>query len=251
MKTDNTIIYSSCLISKNTLSKAFSFSREGLGLEVQKYHRLIVDGLVSNGSIVKTVTFQPCLSALDEIQLLENEDGIEYNYLVSKKKHFVHIDIARQSYKMTKEFIKNNKPCYLICDVLNYSVALGSVLAAKKMKVKTIGIITDFPEGSHPKGSIKIPLIWRLIKKCDSYVVLTKQMLEKLNPKKPYSIIEGQADIKTINKLKPHEKYKGFTCLYAGSVHERYGIKNLVDGFFKGKYSKFKINNIWWWRLRR
>lgn len=229
-----TFVYASCLMSKPTLEKAFNEFPENIGLEVQKYHRLIVEGLVANNVDVKAISFQPGLEDLNNSPEIESFGGVEYNYLKSKKKHFSHIDIARKSYKLTKEILKNNKQSYVICDVLNYSVSLGAVLAAKKMKAKSIGIITDFPEGSHAKGSIKIPLTWNLIKKFDSYVVLTKQMLQKLNGKKKSVVLEGQADINFPQNINPEDKkYEDFVCLYAGSVHERYGIKALIDGFLK------------------
>ena len=193
------ILYSASLMSKRLLDIGFSLFKNSIGVEIQKYHRLIIEGLQNNSVDVQVISFHPCLSMVENLEANEIEDGISFKYLTSKKSHFAHLDIIKQSYRATKEYIKNNNCSCLICDVLNYSVSLGSVLAARKMKVKTIGIITDFPEGSHPKGSIKIPLIWRLIKKLDGYVILTKQMLEKLNSKKKYAILEGQADIKEIS----------------------------------------------------
>lgn len=242
MENKITIVYSSCLMSKKTLEKGFKLFPKSLGLEVQKYHRLVVEGLRNNGANVQVVSSQPGLWMIDDLELNEIEDDISFNYLLSKKKHFAHIDIAKQSYRLTKSILEKEKPSCVICDVLNYSVALGSVLAARKMKVKAVGIITDFPEGSHPKGSIKIPLIWNLIKKCDAYVVLTKQMLDKLNKKKKNVVIEGQADVNASNESIAFEKkFKDFTCLYAGSVHERYGIKNLVNGFLKANIPNSKL----------
>lgn len=236
------ILYSASLMSKRLLDIGFSLFKNSIGVEIQKYHRLIIEGLQNNSVDVQVISFHPCLSMVENLEANEIEDGISFKYLTSKKSHFAHLDIIKQSYRATKEYIKNNNCSCLICDVLNYSVSLGSVLAAKKMKVKTIGIITDFPEGSHPKGSIKIPLIWRLIKKLDGYVILTKQMLEKLNSKKKYAILEGQADIKEISKSTSKEqRYNEFTCLYAGSIHERYGIGNLVKGFLKADIPNSKL----------
>ena len=238
----STVLYSSCLMSKRLLNIGFSLFKNSIGVEIQKYHRLIIEGLINNGVDVQIITFHPCLSMIENLEHDEVEDGINFKYLTSKKRHFAHLDIFRQSYRTTKEYIKKHKCSCLICDVLNYSVSLGCVLAARKMKVKTIGIITDFHEGSHPKGSIKIPLIWRLIKEFDGYVILTNQMLDKLNKKKQYVVLEGQADIKEKEKLSGDEKkYDEFTCLYAGSIHERYGIANLVKGFLKANVPNSKL----------
>lgn len=237
-----TIVYASSLMSKNALDKCFEVARDGVGLEIQKYHRLLAEGFVSNESDIEIISYHPFFSLIDSAAKNEIENNIKYNYVVTSKKHFVHLDVVKRSYKIAKSILKNKKNAYVICDVLNYSVALGTVLAAKKTKTKTIGIITDFPEGSHPKGSMKIPLIWNLIKKFDSYIVLTKQMLDKLNQKKPSLILEGQADIKIFNNPTTSiEKSNDFVCLYAGSVHERYGIANLVNGFIKADIPNSKL----------
>lgn len=229
-------------MSNQHIKKGLELFPLSLGLEIQKYHRLVVEGLINNEANVEIVSSHPSLNLIENLELEFEEESKHFHYIISKKRFLPHIDTARKSYKLTKTLIKMRKPSCVMCDVLNYSVALGAVLAARKMKIKTVGIVTDFPEGSHPKGSIKIPLIWNLIKKCDSYVVLTKYMLDKLNTKKKKCVvIEGQSDIKITHSIQKVNKYNGFTCLYAGSVHERYGIKNLIDGFLKADIQNSRL----------
>ena len=110
MENKITIVYSSCLMSKKTLEKGFKLFPESLGLEVQKYHRLVVEGLRNNGADVQVVSSQPGLGMIDDLELNEIEDDISFNYLLSKKKHFVHIDIAKQSYRLTKSILEKEKP---------------------------------------------------------------------------------------------------------------------------------------------
>lgn len=62
----------------------------------------------------------------------------------------------------------------------------------------------------------------------DGYILLTEQMNEIVNPKaKPYVIMEGIANKIDIIENVEKENY----VMYAGSLYDRFGIKELVDGF--------------------
>jgi len=107
-------------------------------------------------------------------------------------------------------------------------------LASKIFRIKSVGIVTDIPNllSSNPKKlSVKFNNI--ILSNFSSYVFLTKQMNNLVNKKnKPYVVIEGQVDINmryVENKLE--EKYLRKVCIYAGMIHEKYGIKTLVEAF--------------------
>lgn len=69
------------------------------------------------------------------------------------------------------------------------------------------------------------------------YYILTEQMNELVNPKnKPYVVIEGMVDVKMDsipNNLR--DKYEEKVIIYAGALHEKYGIKLLIEAFIELK----------------
>lgn len=68
---------------------------------------------------------------------------------------------------------------------------------------------------------------------CTDYIMMTEAMNHRVNPRgKPYVVLEGHADIGMADR-KPSQECKGMKriCMYAGGLHEIYGIKLLVEGF--------------------
>ncbi len=69
--------------------------------------------------------------------------------------------------------------------------------------------------------------------KLDSFILLTEQMNQAINPKKkPYIVMEGLVDINM--QTVPNEldkKNEKSTVMYAGALRAQYGLKNLVEGF--------------------
>ena len=128
----------------------------------------------------------------------------------------------------------------LICDVLNISVCLGSLIASKLIGIKSVGIVTDMP-GLMVGGSKSFlsNLITRINKSYlgsfDYYVFLTEQMNPVLNiHKRPYIVMEGLVDVDM--QIAPHADWiPGMkrNIIYAGGLYERYGVKMLIEAFMQ------------------
>ena len=109
--------------------------------------------------------------------------------------------------------------------------------AAKIRNKKLVGIVTDpleMPTGRTDTPKYRIGM--KAVRKCDGYLLLTEAMNDSVNKdrKKPFLVIEGQADSSMRefnNTLEGKDKKK--IVMYAGSIHKRHGIANLVDGFIK------------------
>lgn len=77
----------------------------------------------------------------------------------------------------------------------------------------------------------------------DGYILITEKMLEKINRKnKPYCIIEGMVQVNPLtqsnfNNNNSISRY----VLYAGSLHKKYGIATLIEGFIKSNKKDFKL----------
>ena len=207
--------------------------------QAQKYNQLLMEGLVSNGVRVDAISSRPINRAVDKRMLFKGEKdaecGINYNYV-----GFINYSFLRKLTVFVNTFFKTlffktEKDCAVVCDALNIAASFGALFAAKLRGKKTVGIVTDVP--CHRPNNTKIPVsekinLW-LMKRFDSYLLLTEQMNDIVNPKRrPYVVLEGHADIsmkEVDNRLE--EKYPKKVCFYAGTLRKIYGIESLVRGF--------------------
>lgn len=121
---------------------------------------------------------------------------------------------------------------------------MNAAIKAKKKNpnITTILIIPDIPDFLNLSNNIsniklfidklKKKIRNKLIKKFDKYILLTKHMINKLDlDERDCIIIEGLIDKKDCVKKEEIEN-KSFsekTIVYAGSLHEKYGVKNFLD----------------------
>lgn len=230
MKIKNKILYVSCACSKKTENFLFNNNAESIGLQIQKYHRLLMNGFKENNINVYGLSYHPGIEKLGITE--EIEENIIYDYIITSIKRLNHFQIIIKSFFKAHKYLKKNQEAVVLCDVLSFSNCFGAILAAKFHKRKVIGIITDFPEQLSSGNRIYSFCIWKIISMCSYYVVMTKYMAERLNPEKPFLVLEGHVDINSINKVTTsHLIDNRKICVYAGTLHEKYGIKKLVEAF--------------------
>lgn len=131
--------------------------------------------------------------------------------------------------------------------VLIYSayqpVSKSIVTLCKKYGTKCYAIIPDLPRDMYNLAKIN-PL-----KKClskfyvraaekvqgrfDGYIYLTEAMKEVINPAAPFTVVEGIADASEAKDVTLADKVPGFVVMYAGTLNEKYGIRNLVEAFLQ------------------
>lgn len=216
---------------------------EAKGLRVQqqsqKYSQLLMEGLVQNGAKVDAISSRPINRSVDSRLLFKSEKdtecGINYNYVWFVNRSFLRKLTVFVNVFFKTLFIKTEKESVVVCDALNIAASFGALFAAKLRGKKTVGIVTDVP--CHRPNNTKVPAnekinLW-LMKRFDSYLLLTEQMNDVVNPKnRPYVVLEGHSDIsmKAVeNRLE--EKFSKKVCFYAGTLRKIYGIENLVRGF--------------------
>lgn len=162
--------------------------------------------------------------------------------------------ISRQldARKVIKKWLKKNAEDGLI---LTYSIPpflVKDILAfAKKYRVKTAAIIPDLLRDMYineNKHSILYRLkqlylapAMRLQGKYDGYVYLTEAMREIVASEKSYMVMEGIAD--TGNVILPYVGEKAIPrgIMYAGMLHKKYGILNLLDAFEKLEFADVEL----------
>ena len=243
------ILYCSTLVSQRILDKLYEASKVKPLYSIQKFHRLVVEGLVSNNQQVEVLSVIPVSpqSQTKKVWFNENEVycGVKYCYIP-----FFNIRIIRQICVFFFSFfytlfwgMKRKKEKRVICDVLNISVCLGSLIASKLIGIKSVGIVTDMP-GLMVGGSKSFlsNLITRINKSYlgafDYYVFLTEQMNPVLNiHKRPYIVMEGLVDVDM--QIAPHADWiPGMkrNIIYAGGLYEQYGVKMLIEAFMQTSF---------------
>ena len=235
------IIYASCLMTEKKIEKTFNNITAYDGFQVQKFHKLLVEGFRLNKCKVDAITVLPVTRNNSSKKVykgeIECEQGVTYHY-----PRIINLPVVKHFFAiMTSMFrfisiARKNRDVVLIADCLNQSVALGCVLGAKVMKVPSVGIVTDLPDlllGREDKIKNKI------IHMYDRYVLLTEQMndyiVSKITHKdKPYIVIEGMVDLNMQREtVLEEEKYSKKVCMYAGILDRKYGIEMLAKGFDK------------------
>lgn len=150
-------------------------------------------------------------------------------------------------YKKTKNeielrFFSDKK----LSNIIIYSAYLPFLKAVYKLdrRVNVTLIVTDLPEyydlskvGVIRKIARKINnfFIYKYLSRVDSFVLLTERMKNPLKiGNRPYCVVEGIIDTENLDDNKScaisSNTYKK-TILYSGTLHYRYGIKNLLNAF--------------------
>ena len=230
-----TILYVSCLCSKQMENNLLKVNPGSVGLQAQKYHRLLAEGMKLNGVSVTVLTYNKAIAKVYTSQFLLEEEvnGIRYMYLIAHAKGAGrYLQVMQQAFIQSYRFLRTNPDSTVMCDVLNFSVSMGALLAAKLLHRKIIGIVTDFPEMLPNIAGMK-KMYWWLINHCTEYVLLTEAMCDRVCVQdKKYIVLEGHVDGKMSEVENSIEnKWPHINCVYAGMLHKKYGIENLVKAF--------------------
>ena len=231
------VVFVSNLMSISMKEKIFRKIEKKPLQSIQKFNRLLCEGIDENNIKVKAITSLPITPKISSkkiwIESKEIENGIEYSYLP-----FINIKFIRNIcififmfLSFLKENIFNKENKIFICDILNTTMTFVTLMLSKIFRVKCIGLVTDLPRDIN-SGTLSNKINQFMQNKFDGYIFLTKQMNDIINSKnKPYIVIEGiseaTSDKKNIKKQTNAKKI----CMYAGGLYEKYGVKDLIDAF--------------------
>lgn len=140
--------------------------------------------------------------------------------------------------------VKNKgKKSAILLGYLSFYTSLPTMLVAKIFKMKTFVMVPDIPKYASGYGKTNnvirnyLNMIFIKLNKLtennfDGYILLTEFMNKILNlNKKPYIIIEGFVRKEDIPLMENICKESRKIVMYAGTLHERFGIKKLVEIF--------------------
>lgn len=242
------LLYISALSSQRLISEIYEKTQANPGFAVQKFSRLLVQGLVRNQVEVSALSVPPITRQYTSKFLfkegVEIEGGVRYRYIP-----LLNLPLLKHIYMFLYSFFyvllwgikeKNNKA--IICDVLCVSTSIGSLLASKLCGLCSVAVVTDIyeqmvGEETHGVKSVIKKLAGYLNKRYvgsfSKYVLLTNAMNELVNPKgRPYIVMEGLCDESLADRdFTPKAKSYPKVIMYAGGLEERYGLKMLVDAF--------------------
>lgn len=253
------ILYICSVMAKQLNNKLLKELKFPARYSIQKFHSLIIDGINSDKDINITVLSGLPLSRKNSSKIFWkkrkiNENGIEYIHMP-----FINLPILKQffvSISMLIETIKwiiRNKNKYIICDA-SYATVTPIIMALSKLfKIKIVAIVADVYDYMTDKVKQEnknyIKKILGKLGRCilenySGYVFLTENMNELINAKnKPYIIMEGLVDSNLLNEnSKQDNKYTEKVCIYAGGIHKKYGVKNLVEAFEKANVQDARLD---------
>jgi len=248
------IFYVSGLCSDKKFKAIFNMSDIKPAQQIQKYHNLLSKGIKSLTDNIYIMTALPISRLNIKKKWFSTDKEIEgnalYHYLP-----FINLPVLRHLLIFFVGFFtcmnwsikKRNKEKVIVCDVLNLTISIAALLASKLCGVKSVAIVTDIPNHldnytMEEKSGTKYLFsnLYRLtcnffMYRYDSYILLTEQMNEVVNPKnKPHIVIEGMVDtnMKAVSNTLEN-KYKEKVIIYAGALRKNNGIKKLIEAFIK------------------
>lgn len=200
-----------------------------------KYHQLLAEGFAKNGVSVEAYITLPISRANSSRKCVKWKKNKEGNYTKSYIS-YLNFPVIKHLMLGMKSFLKTlfaSKSTVIVYDVLVMATSFGAVFAAKIRGLKCIGIVTDLPmfvDNSKKRNRIN----HLLIDMADGYILLTKQMNEKVNPKnKPHIVLEGHVDMCMADVDRLNSASNKNVIMYAGALYRKYGVANLVESFLQ------------------
>jgi len=228
------IVYAVSTCSNKVYKQLFAHVEKKPAYHIQKYHRLMIEGLAANAEVDVVANPPVNRSVMDKpfVHLpKETEGGAVYHYIPAIRNPYVKLAcVGIGTFFKTLFLLK--KDSAVVVDCLNRVAALAGLLAAKVRGCRCVSIVTDLPDllGSG-KNPTKVSNF--IIRHSTDYILLTEAMNEYLgNTTKPYVVLEGHSDI-TMREHIPsmEQKLQPRICMYAGCIGKLYGLGNLIEGF--------------------
>lgn len=241
------VLYVSSMCSEPMMHELFYTAQEKPHPAPQKYHSLMVKGLVANGCEVTCLVALPVTVRSHPREKWwkrkeEVVDGVRFVYMP----FYNHPIPKLLGFKLYAFFFtlgwilraKGEKA--MICDVLN-AHAFAAMHACLLLRCKAAGIITDIPGmmGSQLNSSWirrwSIKINNENIKRLTHFIPLTEAMndLYNVDRKKPFVVVEGLVDYR-MKEMTPTPLQDGKRHLtYTGTLEAQYGVRTMIEAFMK------------------
>jgi glycosyltransferase involved in cell wall biosynthesis len=236
------ILYVSTLCSDRLIKELFDAGYKPIQA-IQKFNKLLVNGLAENGCDLYALTEIPKTVGPRFLKRKrETENGIAFTYCRKIYiKLFYNLYMFLSGFFLTLRWgLKHRDQSVAIMDVLQTEFCSGALYACKFLRIKTVAVVTDLPGLPGMLAGTRRTFIHRFVEKAinryansfDAYILLTEQMNEVVNLKgRPYMIMEGLVDVNMADAGATVNGDGRKIVIYAGGLYEEYGIKYLIDGF--------------------
>lgn len=236
------ILYVSTLCSDRLIKELFDAGYKPIQA-IQKFNKLLVNGLAENGCDLYALTEIPKTVGPRFLKRKrETENGIAFTYCRKIDiKLFYNLYMFLSGFFLTLRWgLKHRDQSGAIMDVLQTEFCSGALYACKLLRIKTVAVVTDLPGLPGMLAGTRRTFIHRFVEKAinryansfDAYILLTEQMNEVVNLKgRPYMIMEGLVDVNMADAGATVNGDGRKIVIYAGGLYEEYGIKYLIDGF--------------------
>lgn len=244
------IIFISALVSKEKMNNIIRNSNNKPLQSIQRFLRLLCEGIVKNKTDVKTISAIPMsrkiLKKVCWFEKKEYANGVEYTYIP-----FINLKLIRQiclffgtCVAVLNECIRKKEDKVFVCDILNTTISTVTLIMSKIFNIKCVALVTDLPRDIGGKYSISKKINEFFQNKYDAYIFLTEEMNKIINKKnKKYIVIEGIADIGLNGKdVRDINKGNKKIFMYAGGLYEKYGVKDLIQAFIKLKNKDVELH---------
>jgi len=249
------LLFLSALSSNRLIEQLHKQSGLDPGFAAQKFNRLLAKGLLENGAEIAILSAPP-IGRHNSKKLWwganeEEESGLTYCYLP-----FLNVPVVRQlfltisTYFKVWKMTKREKIDAVVCDVLNAGLCAAAIKACKHTNTQVVGVMTDMPGLMVRFGSNqKMPFITRLATKVmkwsfdnyDKFVFLTEAMNIVNSRHRPYIVMEGMSDSDIPHNQDVSNKGRERVVMYAGGLHERYGLKKLTEAFMMQRDEQLRL----------
>lgn len=183
---------------------------------------------------VSVISHRPFVKGMFKKPALEGElnyDGdIAYYYTPAQSSKFYKVfnevnDICKTAEEAIEEF--HSKDFIIVTDTLRLNLLKAARRIATLHHVKIVGMLTDNPSNLSNTSKPYLVRITKLRESLDGYLSLTHGLVDSVRTDKPAYIFEGLVTEESCFKKDPIYDY----YFFAGSLYERYGVKDLIDAF--------------------
>lgn len=229
------IIYIASMFDEADLGTIFS-NPENVSYAANKYNRLLCEGLAQNGIRVEAFALLPVTRSNCK-KILVRKKTEKIGKLTVRYMATVNLPGVKHILRCISSFFRvlfARRGTTVFFDLFAVSANIGMNVAAKIRHFERVCVITDMPE--HLTSSkMHLRIENKLIADATAYILLTEQMKKKVDPgHKQTIVLEGHVDHNAARAEKAsgeaHELSQRIV-LYAGALHRRYGISDLVDAF--------------------
>lgn len=206
-----------------------------------KYHNQFIKGLLEQGIEVFVNSIIPINKKIYSKYKIDYNCRKSSRINILNKYNFPIIKHVLIFLKIIKLILKEKKDTIVVFDSLILTASVAIFFATMINKMTKVAIITDLPEFM-PISKFRLMRYFNeaWIKQSDVQIILNQQMIGKIGIREDKAvIIDGfMSDFDT----EVFPKTKSNVIMYAGTIDEKYGIKELCESFIKSNHQNYELH---------